>query len=238
MAQKTRWYSKQVTVLNMNRKNKLIIFDFDGVLVDTEYTTFDYYRKVLPSYGIYLKEEDFKYKIGRKSIDFFKDVLKDKFDLEFVESLTNQKREAFAQDVKKYLKPIEGAFELLEACKKKGLQMAIGSQNEKPVIQKALDEFNIRKYFQITTSLQDLKNKKPHPEAFLMVANYVRVLPSESVVIEDAPVGILAAKLGGFKSIGITSSFSKEELKGADLIINSMKQLNPELLLKFKAEVQ
>ena len=67
--------------------NKLIIFDFDGVLVYTEKSTFDFYRKLLPKYGIYLKASDFKYKIGRKSVDFFRDVLGDKFDEKLVEKM-------------------------------------------------------------------------------------------------------------------------------------------------------
>lgn len=217
----------------INRINKLVIFDFDGVLVNTEYTTFDYYRKILPSYGIYLTDKDFKHKIGRKSVDFFRDVLKDKFDQKLVNKLTQMKRATFIQDVKKYLKPIPGVFKLLEEFKQAGLRMAIGSQNEKPLIQKALDEFKMRKYFEFTTSLQDIQNKKPHPEVFLLVANTLKVEPSESVVIEDAPIGIQAAKAGRFKSIGITTSFSRDNLAEADLIIDSLREIDANFIKNF-----
>ncbi len=213
--------------------NRLIIFDFDGVLVNTEYTTFNFYRELLPSYDIFLKEADFKYKIGRKSIDFFKDVLGDKFNQALADELIAIKRDAFIKDVEKYLVPLEGAFALLEACKQAGLFMAIGSQNEKPLIQKAVDVFNIRKYFKVITSLQDIQHKKPNPEAFFLVTSSLDIPPRESVVIEDAPVGIKAAKNGGFKSIGITTSFSEKELQEANLIINSMTDLSPVLLRNF-----
>lgn len=219
--------------ISKNHKNQLIIFDFDGVLVNTEYTTFNFYKELLPQYNIQLKEEDFKYKIGRKSIDFFKDVLKDKFNKRLVDELIGLKRNAFISDVKKYLKPLEGAFELLNDLKQENITMAIGSQNEKPLIQKALDEFNIRKYFKITTSLQDIKNKKPHPEVFYLVANKIGIDPSKTVVIEDAPVGIEAARVGGFKSIGITTSFSKDDLKSANFVIDSLTELTPEFLQNF-----
>ncbi len=217
-----------------DHKNKLIIFDFDGVLVDTEYTTFSFYKEILPVYGITLKEDDFRYKIGRKSIDFFKDVLGEKFDQKLVDELVEKKRSAFLEDIKKYVKPVSGSFELLEACWHAELKMAIGSQNEKPLIQKSLDIFDIRKYFETTTSLQDIINKKPNPEVFFLVTNTVGISPSQSVVIEDAPVGIEAAKNGGFKAIGITTSFSRENFVLADLIIDSMKEVNPEFLRNFK----
>src|SRR5258708_3844472 len=111
--------------------NKLIIFDFDGVLVKTERTTFNFYKKLLPKYGFVLKETDFKYKAGRKSIDFFKDVLGDKFDQRLVDLFIEKKRKAFLKDVKRYLEPLPGVFKLLDNIEKKGIKMAIGSQNEK-----------------------------------------------------------------------------------------------------------
>ena len=214
--------------------NRFVIFDFDGVLVNTEYTTFSFYKDLLPKYNIHLKEEDFKHKAGRKSHDSFKFVLRDKYDEKIVDELVELKREAFIKDVKKYLKPLPGVFDLLESCKKAGLKMGIGSQNEKPLIQKALDVFGFRDYFEFTTALQDLSNKKPHPEVFLLVADTVGILPEESVVIEDAPIGIEAAIEGGFKSIGITTSFTKEDLNKADLVIDSLSELDGEKLKVFK----
>lgn len=211
--------------------NQLIIFDFDGVLVNTKYTTFNYYRKILPKYDIHLKEEDFKYKIGRKSIDFFKDVLGHKYNQNLVDKLIKMKRQEFIKNVPKYLEPLKGAFELLENCRKANIQMAIGSQNERELIEKALDIFSIRKYFKMTTSLQDIKNKKPHPEVFLLVAKTLNISPKKTVVIEDSPLGIEAAEIGGFKSIGITTSFLRNDLIKADLIIDSMTKLAPKLLI-------
>lgn len=218
---------------NAIMKNKLIIFDFDGVLVNTEYTTFNFYKHLLPEYNIYLKEEDFKYKIGRKSVDFFKDVLGEKFNQKLVDELITIKRDAFIKDIKKYLIPLEGVFELLQQCDKTGLLMAVGSQNEEPLIQKAMDVFDMRKYFKVITSLQDIENKKPNPEVFLLVTNTLGIAPVDSVVIEDAPVGIQAAKKGGFKSIAITTSFARPDLADADLTIDSLTETNSDLLENF-----
>ena len=213
--------------------NQLVIFDFDGVIVDTEYTTFCFYRDILPQWGIHLKESDFKYKIARKSIDFFKDVLpKDKFDEAFVQQLITLKRQAFLNNIKQYLKPIPYAQELLEACRQDHLRLAIGSQNERELLEKAVDVFDISHYFELIISLQDLKNKKPDPEIFLLISQKLNVPPSQTVVIEDGKEGIQAAKTGGFKAIGYTNSFTREELAQdhPDLIVESLKQLTPQLL--------
>lgn len=213
--------------------NQLIIFDFDGVIVDTEYTTFKFYQNLLPKYGIHLKESDFKYKIARKSIDFFKDVLpQDKFDQTFIQELITLKRQAFLNNIKKYLKPIPHAKQLLEACRKDHLKLAIGSQNERELLEKAVDVFDIRHYFELIISLQDIKNKKPDPEIFLLISQKLNVSPVKTVVIEDGKEGIQAAKAGGFKTIGYTNSFTKAELAQdhPNLIVESLEQLTSQVL--------
>lgn len=214
-------------------KNQLVIFDFDGVIVDTEYTTFKFYKKILPKWGIHLKESDFKYKIARKSIDFFKDVLpRDKFDETFIQQLITLKRQAFLNNIKKYLKIIPYSIQLLQTCHKDKLRLALGSQNERELIDKVLDTFSLRHYFEMTVSLQDITHKKPDPEIFLFISKKLETPSSQSVVIEDGKEGIQAAKAGGFKAIGYTNSFTREELAQdhPDLIVESLKQLTPQVL--------
>lgn len=216
--------------MKTKRTNKLLIFDFDGVLVNTELTTFKFYQELLPKYNIYLKDEDLKYKIGRKSIDFFRDVLKDSFNDKLVDELITNKREAFLKDIKKYLTPLPHVFELLEALQNADFAMAIGSQNERPLIDKSLDTFGFGKYFQFTTSLQDISHKKPDPEVFLLVTNTLGFSPMESVIIEDSPHGIEAARVIDAQSVGITTSFTRKQLKAANLVIDSLSELTPEIL--------
>ena len=204
---------------------KGIIFDFDGVLVDTELATFNYYKEVLPEYGIHLKDGDFKYKIGRKSVDFFRDVMGDKFDPSFVEKITKQKRDAFFNNVSKYVTLIPGEIETLQFCKDKGLKIALGSQNERFFIDKVLEDFNMTEYFDATVSLQDISNKKPDPEIFLKAAKLIGITPDQGIVVEDAPEGIAAAKGGGFYAIGITSSHGNDVLKDADVIFSAVREI-------------
>jgi HAD superfamily hydrolase (TIGR01509 family) len=207
--------------------NKLIIFDFDGVLVDTEYATFLYYKDVMPQYGFTLKEEDFKYKTGRKSIDFFKSVMGDRFDEKLADRLTQQKRRDFLKNITNYVTPIRGAFDLVKACKAEGLTLAVGSQNERPMLDAVLDTFQLKPYFVLIRSLQDLTNKKPHPEIFLGIAQQLQISPKEAVVIEDSADGVEAAKNGGFKVVGIATS---DKNLNVDLLVNTPAELTAEQL--------
>ena len=202
-----------------------IIFDFDGVLVHTERSTFEFYKELLPKYGFFLKDEDFKYKAGRKSVDFFRDVLGEKFDADFVSDITNQKRRAFSDDVRRYVTLIDGARETLAFCKDLGLRIGLGSQNERFFIDKVLEEFELTVFFDTTVSLQDVANKKPNPEIFLKAAKALNVSPKNSIVVEDAPEGLEAAKIGGFYAVGITTSHPKEVLHDADVILASVQEL-------------
>ena len=213
-----------------NQLNELVIFDFDGVLVDTEYATFKYYKKVLPHYNINLKEKDFKYKIGRKSIDFFKSVMGSKFDPAIAEKLTQQKRLDFQQAPEKYVTPIPGAFKLVKQCHDAGLFIAIGSQNELPMLKATIDKFKLKKYFSIIRSIQDITNIKPHPEIFQGIAEELNISPSNSVVIEDAPDGVAAAHAGGFNIIGVTTSADQKALSGAHIFVKTPAELSPDII--------
>jgi len=205
---------------------KAIIFDFDGVLVNTEYTTFCYYKEVLPSYGFHLKESDFRFKIGRKSVDFFKDVMKERFDTNLVNKLVKRKRESFQDDIEKYLKPVPGGFEFVKTAKKEKFLTALASQNEKVLIEKAVDVFKIRKYFDVILSIQDISHKKPHPELYLKAAEKLEIAPKEGIVVEDTLEGIEAASRGGFGVICITTSFSSKDLREADLVVDSFSEID------------
>lgn len=212
-------------------RNQLIIFDFDGVLVDTEYATFQYYQELMPRYGFQLQESDFQFKLGRKSVDFFRSIMGDRYDAALAEKLTQQKRAAFTAAPDKFVTPIPGAFDLVKQCHQAHLILAIGSQNERPMLQATLSKFNLNKYFAVVRSLQDLTHKKPHPEIFLGIAQKFKIPPSLSVVLEDAPDGVTAARRGGFNVVGVTTSTTAANLPGAHLYVTSPAQLTPEQLI-------
>lgn len=201
---------------------QLIIFDFDGVLVDTERTTFDFYRQILPEYGVELQESDFSKKVGRKSVDFLRDVLGTVVTEEQMQSLIQQKRRAFLEDIPRYLTLIPNSFAFLERCSHAGIPMAIGSQNERELLERAVDAFDLRKYFRLIVSLQDIRRKKPDPEIFLLIIKELGANPSATLVIEDSVHGVEAARRAGCHVVAITTASPAEAFPHAHSIVGSL----------------
>ena len=97
--------------------------------------------------------------------------------------------------------------------------MAIGSAASPFNIDFALDNLNIRHYFDFVVSGDDVKDSKPHPETYLKAANLLQVEPSSCIVFEDAPKGVESARNAGMKSVVITSMHTEEEFVGYDNIL-------------------
>jgi beta-phosphoglucomutase-like phosphatase (HAD superfamily) len=207
---------------------KLIIFDFDGVLVETEWNTFVYYQDYLKKHhGIIIPDDHFKYKMGHKSVDFFSEILSDE-ERKIVDTkiLCDMKRKDFMNNPEKYVNKIFFSTEILEYLTSKGYILALGSQNEREMIDKTLDYYDFKKYFSFTTSMQDITAKKPDPDVFKKCLDFFKLLPKDAIVIEDSPHGIEAAKKLGIKSIGITTSYSSKQLFAADIIISKLSEID------------
>lgn len=206
---------------------RLIIFDFDGVLVETERATFAWYREALRPYGFELRDEDFALKSGQKSIDFFRAVLGDRFDQVPVDALIAGKRAAFLADIRRYVKPVPGVDALLAGCLAAGCTLAIGSQNERELLEAAVQTFGWGSTFAIVTSLQDLTHKKPHPQVFQIVLERTGIPASEAVVLEDSPHGVEAALAAGCEAVAVTTSFPAEAFQGVGLVVPSLASVTP-----------
>ena len=188
---------------------KAILFDLDGVLIETEKETFKFYQEYLKQQGVVLKDDDFKYKAGRKSKDFWNDVLtpeqQEKID---VKKLTQLKRDAFNTDPKSYVKAMPGGKELLQTLKKEGFKLALASQNEARMIKSMMDWLGIKEYFDVILSINEIKNLKPNPEIYLLAAKKLGVTPNKCVVIEDSKDGASSAKNANMKCIGVLHPYT------------------------------
>lgn len=213
---------------------KALLFDLDGVLIETERETFQFYKKYLKDhYHIVLKNSDFKYKAGRKSKNFFDDVLTpEQQKIVNIKKLTELKRHLFNTQISKYTKKIKGGNALLHYLQKHHYLLALVSQNEPQMIQNALKWLAIKHYFQTILSLADIKNKKPNPEIYLLAAKKLSLQPKECLVIEDSYDGVMAAKNGGFKCLALKHNYMPQYIyKKADKTIRELREIN-QILIK------
>jgi len=203
---------------------KAVLFDLDGVLIETEKETFEFYKKELAKQNIFLKESDFQFKAGRKSVDFWQSVLTPQQREEVdTKKLVCLKRDLFNKYPDRYVKKVEGSEELLKKIKESGYKIGLSSQNEKRMIDTILDWMNIREYFDVVVSIDDIKELKPNPEIYLYAAIKLGVTPDEVVVIEDSLDGVNAAKNAKMSCIGVRHSYTPEgSLANADFIVDKL----------------
>ena len=206
-----------------------VIFDMDGVIVDTEPVHRYAYYKQFKELNIEVSEELYTSFTGNSTRNIFQ-KLKDIFQLEQdVEDLILRKRSIFndAFDTKEDLELLVGVRNLIEDLHQNGVQMILASSASKVTIERIFNRFKLHDYFTHKVSGEDFPKSKPHPAIFEHAAS-LSIAPKEScVVIEDSTNGIIAAKAAGILCIGYNSEHSKnQDLSQADSVVNHFNELN------------
>ncbi len=212
-------------------KRWAVIFDMDGVLIDSYKAHFLSWKRMLKRYGLEMSEEEFSSTFGQTNRDILSRIFPDLKEEEY-EKMANQKEEIFRQIIEEDFPEMEGASELIEEIHKAGGLLGIGSSGPFENIKTVLRKLPAGRYFSAIVSGSEIKKGKPDPEVFLKVAEKLKILPSRCIVIEDSPAGVKAGKRAGCSVVALTGTVSKEYLMEADLIVDSLKELNPEILQK------
>lgn len=206
-----------------------VIFDMDGVIVDTEPVHRYAYFKQFAELDIQVTEEMYTSFTGFSTRNTFQKV-KETFGLEHeVEDLIQRKRTIFndAFDTKKDLELLDGVRELIEDLHQNGIQLILASSASKVTIARVFNRFGLDPYFTHKVSGEDFPQSKPHPAIFEYAAT-LSIAPKEScIIIEDSTNGIKAAKAAGIFCVGYNSLHSEaQDLSAADVIVNDFKELN------------
>lgn len=213
-----------------------VIFDMDGVIVDTEpvhsYAYFQHFAEL----NIDVSKDMFTSFMGNSTRNTFQ-KLKEMFPIDGeVEELIQRKRTLFnnAFDSKEDLYLIEGVEQLIQDLHQNGMQLILASSAAKVTIDRVFKRFNLHRYFTHIVSGEDFPNSKPHPAIFEYAAS-LSIAPKENcIVIEDSTNGIKAAKAAGIFCVGYNSENSKlQDLSKADVIINHFDELSFELIAQY-----
>ncbi len=189
---------------------KAVIFDMDGVIIDSEplwiKTTNIYFKKVgidFPNEDSMLTFIDINFR-GRRQKEIIK-ILKDKFKLKGTYSQIMKERTKLLLKVfDKELKLVPGVLLLIKKFKKNNIPMVIASSSPQEVINYAMIRFKLKPYFKEIISGDNVKESKPEPDIFIEAAkSFENIKTSEILVIEDSYSGILAAKKAKMKCLGI-----------------------------------
>jgi HAD superfamily hydrolase (TIGR01509 family) len=212
-----------------------VIFDMDGVIVDTEPVHHYAYYQHFSQLNIEVTDEHYQSLTGNSTRNVFQ-KLKDHFDLDHeVEHLIQTKRSLFndAFDTKEDLHLIEGVEDLIKDLHQNGMELIVASSASKVTIDRVFKRFNLYPYFSHIVSGEDFPKSKPHPAIFEHAASLSINPKNQCVVIEDSTNGIQAAHAAGIYCIGYQSVNSKgQDYSLANKVISHFNEIDAEIISK------
>lgn len=190
-----------------------VLFDMDGVLVDSEPVINIAAIKGLSEFGVNAKPEDFIPFIGAGE-DRYVGGVAEKYGINYKVEMKNRVYQIYLDIVNEQIKTYDGVLELLKSLKKSEVKFALASSADLVKVIANLKAAGIaQSLFNAIISGEDAKNKKPAPDIYLYAAQKINAKSEDCIVVEDALNGIQAAKAAGMKCIALTTSFSYEEIK-------------------------
>ena len=215
---------------------RAVIFDFDGVITDSEILHLRTFNRVLAQFGIKITTKNYyKNYLGLTDQECFKAVT-DKnqlgLDEHQIENLIGQKNQIFRELAKTEGRIIEGVRDFLEMLKQNNIPTAICSGALLTEIELILEESRLRSFFEVIVSAEQIRKGKPHPEGFILTLKKLNqkssnsIAGSQCVVIEDSHWGLEAAKAAGMHTIAVTNSYDAEQLTPAEKIVAQLGELS------------
>lgn len=194
-----------------------IIFDMDGVLVDSEEFICKAGCMMFAEQGLAVKPADFVPFIGTGESRYLGGVAeKYQFKVE-IDVIKNRTYDIYLDIIRGQLKPLPGTREFIDQCRSKGKSLAVASSADRRKVEGNLREIGLdARLFDAVITGEDVVHKKPEPEIFILAASRLKLNPADCLVIEDAVSGVTAAKAAGAKCLALTTSFPKEQLLKAD----------------------
>lgn len=209
-------------------KYKAILFDMDGVLIESEFLMRHSAIQALAEYGIEAKHEDFREFTGMGE-DKFVGGVAEKYGHTYTFDMKERAYDYFGQQVKELAHVPAGVKEMLLALHEKGLVMAVCSAADLRKVRYNIQAIGVdESIFSALITGSDVARKKPFPDIYLEGARRVGIDPKDCLVVEDAVSGITAAHAAGMDAVAVPTTFSKEELKervNPEYLLNEIKEL-------------
>jgi HAD superfamily hydrolase (TIGR01509 family) len=213
---------------------KAVIFDMDGVLIDSEPAYLEMNRKMFADFGIEMDDEDYKALVGLPSVPMWT-MLKKKYDLKNDISdflIIEKKRMLEILDSDIISGPIKGTTELLQTLMENNVKLSVASSSAKENIDFILSKLNLSCFFDFVISGEEVSNGKPAPDIFLKVSERFNISPVNCYVIEDSTNGIRAARSAGMHCIGFSNNeTNSQDLSGSDIILKNFGKNNRKMFI-------
>jgi beta-phosphoglucomutase len=206
-----------------------VIFDIDGVLVDSRAAHLRSWLLLAEELGAEITESDFASTFGRTSRDIISELL-GMTDPDNVRKLDDRKEALYRNIIRGAVPVMPGAREAVQRLHAAGFTLGVGSSGPPENVTLVCDGLDLTPLLSATVTGRDVARGKPDPQVFELAARRMNLDPARCVVVEDAPAGIEAARRAGMPSIGLTSTHSPKALAAADRVIEHLDELSPEII--------
>jgi beta-phosphoglucomutase len=201
-----------------------VIWDLDGVLVDTGEFHFQSWLRTLAPYQIPFERDFFRKTFGMNNTGVLTELLGHSPDPQFLSTIGSEKEKLFRELIGGRVQPMRGVRMWLDRFARESYHQAIGSSAPQANIDALVDEMRIRDYFKAIVSGANMPGK-PDPAVFLEAARQIEIPADKNLVIEDSVAGVAAARRAGMKCVAVLTSHSREALKNAHLVVDRLDEL-------------
>jgi beta-phosphoglucomutase len=220
----------------MNSENGwAVLWDVDGTLVDTAELHFQAWVALAGELGKPFTRADFAGTFGWRNPEIIPKLFGNEWSDAQIAALGDHKEDLYRAEAEKGVALLPGVSALLEAIGHAGARQAIGSSAPRRNIDLILRLTGTAPHFDAVVAMEDTPRGKPDPAVFLMAARKLGVPPERCIVLEDAPVGVQAARAGGMRAVGVTfvghHSAAKLRAAGADLVVPTLADVSAARLL-------
>ncbi len=206
---------------------KAIIFDLDGVLLDSVGRDIAITVQVFNNFGYSITQSDEQYIIGWHPADRIS-VFAEKFNMspEEQQLIVTAEKRLYRELWDSTSKLLPGVKECLDTMKTKGLTLALATTSTGESVSKFLQKFNLHGYFSLILTREDVFTRKPNPEVYTKAWNELGYKSEEMIVVEDTEIGVRAAKSAGLPCVAVPNDYTKaQDFSGADYVIKSIGEL-------------
>ena len=207
-----------IDLVPLARRPKAILFDNDGVLIESESLHMAAWAKMLSQYQIPASISELEALVGRTAPQIMRTFL-DRYrpgwsSSEFnLDEIALRKNDLYLEEVRTHLKLYPGVREGLEQFRAAGIQMAIVTNAKRRELEASLDALGTREFFSTLISRDDVSEPKPSPMPYLTAAAVCGVELFEALVVEDSPPGLEAGLMSGIPTVGMLSNFDESQLQ-------------------------
>ena len=191
-----------------NESGFSVIFDFDGLLMDTETTNLESWRYEWAAWGLTLNEDDFFVDHGGDMTEQRYHLLAEAVGADFDRDVSHRRRTSFRDDLHANLGLITGMKEWLDEAADEGWNLAVASSSPRAWVWQHLEKVGVAHCFSVMACGDEVGDHKPHPAVYLLALERLAVDPGDAVAIEDTVHGVRAAKAAGLTCIAVPNQFS------------------------------